>query len=93
MAKGPMIDARMARFVIDDLRRRRLPVDGLLKEVGLKKTDLANPEGRIPYAPVIRLIERAATVVGDPSYGLRLGASRDTTNVGCSASSSSIRRR
>ena len=61
MAKAPKIDARMARFVIEDLRRRRIPVDGLLKEVSLNKSDLASPEGRIPYAPVIHLIERAAT--------------------------------
>ena len=37
MAKAPKIDARMARFVIEDLRRRRIPVDGLLKEVGLNE--------------------------------------------------------
>ena len=49
MAKLPMMDVRMARFVVDDLRRRRLPVDGLLKEVGLQKADLASPEGRVPY--------------------------------------------
>ena len=82
MAKAPKIDARMARFVIEDLRRRRIPVDKLLKEVGLKKADLASPEGRIPYAPVIHLIERAAAVVGDPSYGLRLAASRDSHEHG-----------
>ena len=35
MAKAPKTDARMARFVVEDLRRRRIPVDGLLKEVGL----------------------------------------------------------
>ena len=82
MAKAPKIDARMARFVIEDLRRRRIPVDGLLKEVSLNKSDLASPEGRIPYAPVIHLIERAATVVGDPSYGLHLAASLDARDHG-----------
>ena len=82
MAKAPKTDARMARFVVEDLRRRRLPVDGLLKEVGLTRSDLARPEGRLPYAPVIHLIERAASLVGDPSYGLRLGASRDPSERG-----------
>jgi hypothetical protein len=48
MAKVPKTDARMARFVIEDLRRRRIPVDGLLNQVGLQKTDLANPEHRLP---------------------------------------------
>ena len=61
MAKAPRIDARMARFVVEDLRRRRIAVDELLKEVGLRRSDLASPEGRLPYAPVIHLMERAAT--------------------------------
>ena len=51
MAKASKTDARMARFVVEDLGRRRLPVDGLLKEVGLTRSDLASPEGRLPYAP------------------------------------------
>ena len=82
MAKVPKIDARMARFVVEDLRRRRIPVDGLLKQVGLTRTDLASPEGRLPYAPVIHLIERAATLAGDPSYGLHLAASLDPSDHG-----------
>ena len=82
MPKGRMMDGRMARFVVDDLRRRRLPVDKLLKEVGLQKADLANPEARVPYAAAIMLIERAASLAGDPSYGLRLGASRDINERG-----------
>jgi AraC-like DNA-binding protein len=82
MPEVPTIDARLARFVVDDLRRRRTPVDGLLKEVGLQKTDLARPEGRLPHAPVIRLIERAASLVGDPNYGLHLAASLDPRDHG-----------
>ena len=82
MAKVPKIDAGMACFVVDDLRRRRIPVDGLLKEVGLRRTDLASPEKRLPLASVLRLIERAAILAGDPSYGLRLGASRDIRDRG-----------
>ena len=82
MAKAPKIDARMARFVVEDLRRRRIPVDGLLKEVGLRSGYLASPEGRLPYAPVIHLIERAAALVGDASYGLHLAASLDARDHG-----------
>ena len=37
MAKVPKIHARMACFIAADLRRRRLSVDGLLKEVGLQR--------------------------------------------------------
>ena len=82
MANVPKIDARFARFVVEDLRRRRIPVDGLLKQVGLTRSDLASPEGRLPYAPVIHLIERAATLAGDPSYGLHLAASLDARDHG-----------
>jgi len=82
MAKVPKTDARMARFVLEDLRRRRIPVDGLLKQVGLRKIDLANPEYRLPLASVLWLIEHAASLVGDPSYGLRLGASREPSERG-----------
>src|SRR5262245_28965446 len=82
MAKVPKIQARMACFVADDLRHRRIAIDALLKEVGLGKTDLDKPEGRLPQASVFRLIEIAATLVGDPSYGLRLGISRDTRERG-----------
>ena len=82
MAKVPKTDARMARFVLEDLRRRSIPVDGLLKQVGLRKNDLDNSEPRLPLASVLWLIARAASLVGDPSYSLRLGASRDPSERG-----------
>ena len=82
MAKVPTIEARVANYVLDDLKRRHAPIDGLLKEVGLRRIDLADPEARLQYASVLSLIERAATLVGDHSFGLRLGASRDTRERG-----------
>ena len=75
MANVPKIHARTAGYILDDLRRRRLAVDKLLQEVGLEKADLANPENRLPQTPVFHLMERAASLTGDSSYGLRLGAS------------------
>ena len=82
MAKVPKMDGRMARFVVDDLRRRRIPVNGLLKEVGLRRADLADPAARLPYASGVFLIEGAARLVGDANYGLHLGASRDARERG-----------
>ncbi len=82
MAKVLTTEARVANFIIDDLRRRRIAVDGLLKEVGLRKPDLVSPDFRLPHVLVLGLIERAASLVGDASYGLRLGASRDTRDRG-----------
>jgi AraC-like DNA-binding protein len=54
----------------------------LLKEVGLVRADLTSPEDRIPYAAYVGLIERAAVLLGDPGYGLKLGASRDVRDNG-----------
>jgi AraC-like DNA-binding protein len=82
MAKILRIAARPAKFVVDDLRRRRIATDKLLAEVGLRRADLADPETRVPYASVLALIERAARLVDDASYGLRLGAFRDQRDSG-----------
>jgi AraC-like DNA-binding protein len=82
MAKVPKIHARMACFIADDLRRRRLGIDALLKEVGLQKADLSSPENPLPQSSVLRLIERAADLTEDASYGLRLGAARDPRDRG-----------
>ena len=73
--KRSEIHARTAGYIVDDLRRRRLAVDKLLKEVGLGKADLSNPENRLPQTAAFRLMERAADLTGDANYGLRLGAS------------------
>jgi AraC-like DNA-binding protein len=82
MANVPKIHARSAGYIVDDLRRRRLAVDKLLQEVGLRKADLSNPENRLPQTPVFHLMERAASLTGDASYGLRLGASLDPRDRG-----------
>src|SRR5262249_40877962 len=75
MAKVPEIHVRSAGFIVDDLRRRGLAVDKLLEEVGLQEADLSIPDNRLPQTPVFHLMERAASLAGDASYGLRLGAS------------------
>src|SRR5262249_14346232 len=82
MAKVPEIHVRSAGFIVDDLRRRGLSVDKLLKEVGLQKADLSNPDNRLPQTPVFHLMERAASLTGDVSYGLRLGASLNPRDRG-----------
>jgi AraC-like DNA-binding protein len=82
MAKVPTIHARSAGFIVDDLRRRRLAFNTLLKEVGLQKADLSNPDNRLPQTPVFHLMERAASLTADASYGLRLAASLDPRDRG-----------
>ncbi len=78
----PMIEARWATYIADDLRRAGHALDGPLKEVGLSRTDVANPDGRIPYAAYMGLIERAALLLREPGYGLKLGSSHDVRDSG-----------
>jgi AraC-like DNA-binding protein len=75
MPKPQKIEARLAGRIVDDLRRHGVTADGLLSDVGLRRTDIADPENRVPYVAILGLIERAASTLGDASYGLRLGAS------------------
>jgi len=77
-----MIEARWATYIADDLRRARQGLDGPLKEVGLSRADVASPDGRIPYAAYMGLIERAALLLGEPGYGLKLGTSRGVRDSG-----------
>ena len=82
MPKSHKIDARLATKVVDDLRKHGVNADGLVKEVGLRRADVADPDARIPYAAVLGLIERAAATLGDASYGLRLGAAHEARDSG-----------
>jgi AraC-like DNA-binding protein len=77
-----MIEARWAIHIANDLRRAGHALDGVLKEVGLKRADLTDPENRITYAAYVGLIERAAMLLADPAYGLKLGASHDVRDNG-----------
>jgi AraC-like DNA-binding protein len=75
MSRVHKIEARLACRVIDELRRHKLPVNDVLKEAQLGRADVAEPEVHIPFVSVLRLVERAAGLLGDASLGLRLGAS------------------
>jgi AraC-like DNA-binding protein len=82
MSKSHKIDARLATRVVADLRRHGVDADWLLKEVGLRRADVSDPDNRIPYAATLALIERAAATLGDASYGLRLGSAQDARRGG-----------
>jgi AraC-like DNA-binding protein len=82
MPRSLKIAARTATFIAADLRRRGLAPDALLAKAGLRRADIADPETRVPYPAVLRLIEHAAAVTGDASYGLQLGAARDLRDGG-----------
>ncbi|GEP62078.1 AraC family transcriptional regulator [Reyranella soli] len=77
-----MIEARWATYIADDLRRAGHALDGLLREVGISRAEIASPDGRISYAAFMRLIERAALLLAEPAYGLKLGVSHDVRDNG-----------
>jgi AraC-like DNA-binding protein len=77
-----MIEARWATYIADDLRAAGHALDAVLKEVGLSRTDIASCDGRISYAAFMRLIERAALLLAEPAYGLKLGARHDVRDNG-----------
>lgn len=82
MTKSHKVDARLAAKVVADLRKHGVNADSLIKEVGLKRTEVADPDARVSYAAVLGLIERAASTLGDASYGLRLGADQEARDSG-----------
>ena len=82
MPKQHKIEARLATRVVSDLRQHGVNADSLLKDVGLRRTDVSDEGNRISYAAVIGLIERAATTLDDASYGLRLGAAYEARDGG-----------
>src|SRR5262245_5449502 len=82
MPKVLKVNARLAGRVCDDLRRHGVAADDLLREVGLRRADIADPEARVPSVALIGLIEWAAAILGDASYGLRLGAAQEARDTG-----------
>ena len=82
MSQFHKIDARLAIRVVSDLHRHGVNADSFLKDVGLRRADVSDEDNRISYAAVIALIERAATTLGDASYGLRLGAAQAARDSG-----------
>lgn len=57
----------------------------LLKEVGLTKAMLENPEQLISAIAAFRLVERSAAVTGCMTLGLRMAADRPLSNLGASS--------
>lgn len=67
------------------LEARGQPVDSILHEAGLSRTEIAAPEARIAFAKHAALIGAAATHLKDSCFGLRFGASLDPLDAGAIA--------
>ncbi len=57
----------------------------LLKQAGLSRRDLDNPESCIELGKVTRLLEQAATTLDIPDFGMRLAAQQDISVLGAVA--------
>jgi len=65
-------NVRQAVQVLDALALPGVDPDRLLKEFGLARAELDDPERRIPYATLDALLERAVELSGDDNLGLHM---------------------
>jgi AraC-like DNA-binding protein len=63
-------------------RQDPLPV---LREVGLSRTMLANPEQMLPARAAMRLLERSAEITGCSTLGLRMAEGRTIADLGATS--------
>lgn len=56
--------------------------DALLRQRGLTRGDLLDPDRHLPYLPVVQLIEDAAHVLRQPDFALRLVEAQDISFLG-----------
>ena len=70
----PTVDARWACLAAERLRDEDPEFQAVLYEAGLRFADVADPDARIPLHKHAALLEIAARRLGDPLFGLRLGA-------------------
>lgn len=70
----PTVDARWAGLAADRLKVEDPEFRAVLYEAGLHLADVDDPDARIPFYKHAALLDVAARRLGDPLFGLRLGA-------------------
>ncbi|NOK11878.1 AraC family transcriptional regulator [Corallococcus exercitus] len=68
----PSLSARLARQGLLAAAKRGVPAERLCEELGLRWSDLDDPEARIPYAVLDAILERAVALTGDDNLGLHM---------------------
>ncbi len=76
------VDARWACLTFQHMREQGVRTDEALREAGLVRSQLRDPDKRIPFRKHVRFLEIAADRLGDPFWGLHLGASIHPKQVG-----------
>jgi AraC-like DNA-binding protein len=82
MAAEPTVDARWACLVADLLEAKQIEPEGLLRQAGLSRRQVSDPDQRIPFRKHALLFELAAEACKDPYFGLKLGARVDVREAG-----------
>lgn len=70
----PRVRNTVARRVAGDLERAGLSLPGLLKQAGIKPSQLADQDGWLNFESHALLLELAARELKQPGYGLRLAS-------------------
>ena len=76
------VDARWACLTFQQLKERGIPTDRALKEAGLYRSQVRDPDKRIPFYKHALFMEIAAQRLDDPFFGLHLGTSIHPKQVG-----------
>ncbi|MEM7171119.1 MAG: AraC family transcriptional regulator [Pseudomonadota bacterium] len=79
------INAVWARQVVELLEARGRPSAIILREVGLDRRRVFEPNGRIPFSKHAALMESAAHHLADPHFGFRFGSNLDPRDAGAVA--------
>ncbi len=69
----PLIDAVWATRTVELLERGGTRADQILRQVGIRRRILQDPDARIPVHKHVAMLEAAAKCSGDSSFGLHLG--------------------
>lgn len=78
----PTVRAASLTNFFEVARERGLNPLPLLRQVGLSRALLDDPDQRIPAHAAIALLERAAIACGDDLFGLRMARSRQMADMG-----------
>ncbi|WP_280289782.1 AraC family transcriptional regulator [Pseudomonas sp. BN417] len=78
----PMVRAAALTNYIEVAEHLGLNPQQLLRQVGLSKTLIDNPEQRLPTSAVAALLEESARAANCPTFGLRMAESRQLSDFG-----------
>ena len=82
MANIRVVDARWACLVVERLKAERVSTDPILKQAGLTRRQVSDPDAKIPFHKHATLLTLAAEATGDGCFGLHLGTSIDPRQAG-----------